>query len=499
MLFFSFIVPVFADDTVATKTSLPNIVLILADDMGYGDVSLLNEKSKIKTPHLDSLGREGIVFTDAHAVCSFCGPSRYGILTGRYPMRNRLKASNHPNGFGDPVIEKDRLTIAQLLKNNGYDTAAFGKWHLGMTWQTKDGKPLDDIKSETEWSRIDYTKRITDGPTARGFDEYFGIPASLDMVPYVFIENDHVTEIPTAVKQNDPPRPGPAGEKFEPIDVLPTLTQKSVEYINNHGKSGKRYGKPFFVYVPLNAPHTPLVPSKEWQGKNELGNYGDYVLQVDDTVGQILAAIERNDLSENTIVIFTSDNGFAPYIKPQKYEALGHFPSYIYRGYKGDIYDGGHRLPFLVRWHGKIKSGSISNELICLTDFARTFADIVGTQLPDDAAEDSISFLPLLQGQENSQKRTDAVHISGKNRLAYRENNWKLIVSANTSAKSPQWKQVPPPELYEMTTDPSEKNDIAKEHPETVTRMIAKLKTIIENGRSTPGTPQKNNAELTLY
>ncbi|MDR1957586.1 MAG: arylsulfatase [Planctomycetaceae bacterium] len=488
-----------ADETSSYQEGLrPNIVLILADDMGYGDISLLNEKSKIRTPHLDSLGREGIVFTDAHAACSICGPSRYGILTGRYPMRNRRKASNNPNGFGPPVIEPNRLTIAQILKNKGYDTAAFGKWHLGMTWPTRDGKPLTDTNSETEWPRIDYTRRIADGPTDRGFDYYFGIPASLDMVPYVFIENDHVTEIPTTVKQNDPPRPGPAGKDFEPIDVLPALTRQTVEFINNHGIAGPQQGKPFFVYMPLNAPHTPLVPTRSWQGKNELGDYGDFVLQVDDAVGQVLAAVDRNGLSENTLVIFTVDNGFAPYLKPEKYESQGHFPSHIYRGYKGDIYDGGHRLPFLVRWPGKVKPGTCSDELVCLTDFARTFAEITDYQIPEDAAEDSISFLPLLSGKEHPQKRTSAVHLSGKNRVSFREGNWKLIVSANTSPRTPQRKQSPPCELYDIEKDPSEQNNLAEEKPEIVESMFVTLQTILQDGRSTPGKPQKNDSDFTL-
>jgi arylsulfatase A-like enzyme len=498
-IFTLFFVLFFATTSVFATETYPNIVLILADDMGYGDVSLLNEKSKITTPNLDALGRAGMIFTDAHAACSVCGPYRYGILTGRYPMRNYKKATNNNNGFGKPVIESKRLTIAQILKNEGYDTAAFGKWHLGFTWQTKDGKSLINTTSETEWARVDYTKRIADGPVDCGFDYYFGIAASLDMVPYVFIENDRVTEIPTAIKQNDPPRPGPAGEKFEPVDVLPTLTQKAIEYINDHGESGKRYGKSFFVYMPLNAPHTPLVPTAQWQGKNSLGGYGDFVLQVDDTVGQVLNALEKNHLDQNTLVIFTVDNGFAPYIKPEKYELQGHFPSYIYRGYKGDIYDGGHRLPFLVKWKGKIKPGSVSDDLICLTDFARTFAEITATLLSDDVAEDSVSFLPILLNQKNSLKRMDVIHLSPKNRLSFRQENLKLVVSANTSPNPPQWKQPPGVELYDMTNDPSEKNNLAKEKPEMVKELLLKLQTIIDNGRSTPGKPQKNNADVMLY
>ncbi|MDR1963213.1 MAG: arylsulfatase [Planctomycetaceae bacterium] len=483
----------------AHKPNRPNIVFIFADDMGYGDVSLLNANSKIKTPHLDSLGRQGMIFTDAHAACSVCGPSRYAVMTGRYPMRNHKKSANNNNGFGLPVLESGRLTVAQMLREKGYDTAAFGKWHLGMTWATQDGKPLGDPALETEWQRIDYTKSIADSPISRGFDYYFGIPASLDMVPYVFIENDHVVEIPSTIKQNDPPRPGPAGERFEPIDVLPALTEKSIAYIREHGIGGKRYEIPFFVYLPLNAPHTPLVPTHDWQGKTSIGAYGDYSLQVDDSVGRILDAIDRNGLKENTLVIFTVDNGFATYLKPHHYEEKGHFPSYIYRGYKGDIYEGGHRMPFFVRWSGTVPPDSVSNHLIGLVDFMATCAGLVDFQLPDNAAEDSISFLPILLGKESATKRTELIHLSPKNRVSIREGTLKLVVSANTGQKPPQWKNPPPCELYDMANDPSEKSNLAEEKPETVAAMFARLKTILENGRSTPGTPQKNDSDLILY
>ena len=504
ILYFFIVISVWADSSRtavlegAEKNALPNIVFIFADDMGYGDISRLNENSKIKTPNLDSLAREGMIFTDAHAAASVCGPSRYAVMTGRYPMRNRMKSSNNSNGFAGPVIEKNRLTVAQMLKDKGYDTAAFGKWHLGMVWPTKDGKPLGDPNSESEWARIDYSKPITEGPLSQGFDYYFGIAASLDMVPYVFIENDHVTEIPTKIKQNDPPRPGPAGEIFEPIQVLPALTEKSIAYIDDHGPSGKRHEHPFFIYLPLNAPHTPLVPMEKWQGKTVIGPYGDYCLQVDDSVGQILAALDRNGLRENTLVIFTVDNGFAPYVKPEPIEEKGHFPSYIYRGYKTDIYDGGHRMPFFASWPGKIAPNSISNDLICLSDFMRTCADIVDYRLPDNAAEDSISFLPILLDKSTETKRTNLVHLAPKNRVSIREGQWKLIIPTDATPNPPQWKQAQPRELYNMASDPSEKNNIVGEHPDVVSTLAECLQKIIDNGRSTVGPPQINNAKITL-
>ncbi|MGL4593546.1 MAG: sulfatase family protein [Thermoguttaceae bacterium] len=507
ILFTVFLVnhPVFGDVSKSLPAQSPNIVFIFADDMGYGDVSILNKNSKITTPNIDSLAKEGMIFTDAHAACSVCGPSRYAVLTGRYPMRNYKKSSNNNNGFGPPIIEKGRLTVAQMLKEKGYDTAAFGKWHLGMTWFTKDGEPLEKFDDNSEWDRIDYTKPIQDGPNSLGFDSFFGIGASLDMVPYVFIENDHVTEIPTEIKQNYPPRPGPAGKIFEPIDVLPTLTQKSIEYINEHGSKGGRAGHPFFLYLPLNAPHTPLVPTEKWRGKTSVGDYGDFCLQVDDTVGQIIDALDKNGLRENTLVIFTSDNGFAPILKPEEYEAKGHFPSYIYRGYKTDIYDGGHRMPFVASWKGTIKSGSKSSDMICLSDFMATCAEITGYSLPEDAAEDSFSFLSILQGKEISpeNRRNHVVHLSPRHCVSIRDGGLKLVVPAETTQNPPKWKSLPAEsrpkcEFYDTIADPSEKHDIAKENPERVEKMLAILQTLISNGRSRPGTPQKSDTELKL-
>ena len=473
----------------------PNIVYILADDMGYGDVSILNEKSKISTPHIDSLGREGIRFTDAHAVCSVCTPSRYGIMTGRYPIRTATKSAVL-NGYQPLILEPNRLTVAQMLREKGYDTAVFGKWHLGVNWVDKSGNALTEPRSNDVGQRVDFTKPFTAGPLTSGFDRYFGIVASLDMHPYVFVENDKVTELPTAIKQNDPARPGPAGELFEPVQVLPAITEKAVAYIEAHA-AGKD-AKPFFLYMPLNAPHTPLVPTEQWKGKNILGDYGDFCMQVDDTVGQILAALKRSGLSENTLVVYTSDNGFATYLKPEKYEAQGHFPSYIYRGYKAQIYEGGHRLPLLVRWPGKIKPNTVCDRLVSLIDLMRTCADIVEYPLPDDAAEDSISMLPLFAGEFSEKSRTEHISISPDNRVMFRQNHWKLIVSATAGANPVNPNMKPVCELYDLAADPSEKADIANENEERVASMMKDLQTTYDKGRSTPGIPQNNNSDFRL-
>jgi len=474
---------------------LPNIVFILADDMGYGDVSLLNANSKIQTPHIDSLGREGIRFTDAHSACSVCTPTRYGIITGRYPMRAAIK-STVINGYAPMVLEPNRLTVAQMLREKGYATAIFGKWHLGINWIDKDGNPLAAPRGDNAGERVDFTKPITWGPLSAGFDRFFGISASLDMPPYVFIENDLVTELPTVIKQNDPPRPGLAGENFEPIDVQPILTKKAVEFIEEHA-IGKN-AKPFFLYLPLAAPHTPVVPTEQWQGKSAIGDYGNFCMQVDDSVGQILDALKRSGLSENTLVFFTADNGFAPYIKPERFESQGHFPSYIFRGYKAGVYEGGFRVPLLVRWPVRIKPNMVCDRLVSLNDLMRTCAEIVGYQLPDNVAEDSFSMLPLFDGTFTEASRTQRVSIAPNNLVAFRENNWKLIVSAHTQGNpvNPNMRLIC--ELYDLVADPGEKINVAADNPELVAALIGKLQETFDRGRSTPGTPQENNSNFRL-
>ena len=482
--------------------TFPNIVYILADDMGTGDVSILNPNSKIPTPHIDSLGREGIRFTNAHAACSVCTPTRYGIITGRYPMRTATK-SGVLNGYAPCLFthEPDRLTLPQMLKEKGYNTAVFGKWHLGITWTTKDGNPIEPFRSNlnnVEYAqRIDFTKPIIQGPLTTGFDRFFGISASLDMHPYVFIDNDRVTELPTAIKYNFPRRPGPAGENFEPIDVQPTLTRKVIEFIEEHAV-GKN-ANPFFVYMPLASPHTPVVPTEEWQGKNELGEYGDFCMQVDSDVGEILAALERSGLSENTIVIFTADNGFAPILGPRNFESLGHFPSHIYRGYKADIYEGGTRVPFLIRWPAGIKEPDRAcNHLVSLNDLMRTLAEIIDYTLPDNAAEDSFSMLPLFAGEFAETSRKQLVTISQNNRVAFRDRNWKLIVSAHTQLNPVPRNFRPMLELYDLAVDPGEQHNLAAARQDRVALMLKSLQETFDRGRSTPGAPQQNNSDFRL-
>ncbi len=467
----------------------PNIVYILADDMGYGDLSCLNGESKLHTEHMDRLAREGMIFTDAHAGSAVCTPTRYGILTGRYCWRTRLK-SGVLYGYSPPLIAQDRLTVASLLKQHGYTTACIGKWHLGLEW-SKAGEAPEEV---------DFTKPLLDGPTTHGFDTSFIISASLDMAPYVYIEDDRVRTLPNRITANDDRmqfwREGPTGADFEHIGVLPKLTEKAVAFIDAQARSVD--GQPFFLYFPLPAPHTPILPTEEFQGKSETNAYGDFVLQVDWTVGQVMEALERNGLAENTLFIMTSDNGCSPRADVEELAEFGHHPSYHFRGYKADIFEGGHRIPFIARWPGKIPADSVSDEIICLTDLMATGAAIVGAQIPDNAGEDSYNLLPtLLDKPYEKPIREATVHHSINGSLSIRQGKWKLELCPDSGGWSyPRPGQVeglPPIQLYDMETDVGERRNVYAEHPEVVEHLTALLTTYIKNGRSTPGAPQEND------
>ena len=360
----------------AADTAKPNIIYILADDLGYGDVKCLGgERSKIATPHMDRLAAGGMIFTEAHSSSAVCTPTRYGILTGRYCWRTS-KQWGVLNGYAPPLIAKERLTVPALLKQHGYATACIGKWHLGM-----------DISKENPMAPV------ANGPTARGFDYFFGISASLDMPPFAFIENDKFTEAPAVQKQWG--RNGAAAPGFDAANVLPALARKASEYIAARAKEPA----PFFLYLPLTSPHAPIVPTKEWQGKSGLNEYADFVMETDWAVGEVLAALDKAGIASNTLVILTSDNGCSS--KPSRADELegkGHFPSELRRGYKSDAWDGGHRVPFIARWPGKVKAGSRTDQLTCLNDLMATCAELLGAKLPDNAGEDSVSILPVLLG-----------------------------------------------------------------------------------------------------
>lgn len=474
----------------------PNILYILCDDLGYGDVQALNPaRGRIPTPNLDRLVSQGMHFTDAHSGSSVCTPTRYGILTGRYAWRTRLQ-SGVLGGASPSLIAADRMTVASLLRDRGYTTACIGKWHLGLDWAKKANANPGGKKGE-DWA-IDYSKPFANGPVALGFDSYFGIAASLDMPPFVFLVNDRAEKPPTVEKKWL--RSGAAAEDFEAVDVLPRLTQQACEFIAAHRDAGKG-GKPFFIYLPLASPHTPIVPTKEWQGRSGLSDYADFVMQTDHSVGQIMKALDEHKLAEHTLVIFTSDNGCSPAANTEELEKKGHFASADRRGYKADVWDGGHRVPFIVRWPGNVKAGSSSSALVCLTDLMATCAEITGAKIPDRAGEDSVSILPLLQGQA-APCRGSVIHHSISGRFAMREANWKLELcpgSGGWSApKDPAAAKqgLPPVQLYDMSADTGEQTNAQDQHPEVVARLTKLLEKHVAEGRSTPGAPQKNDVEV---
>lgn len=465
----------------------PNVVYILADDMGYGDVSCLNERGKIRTPHLDWMGGGGIVFRDAHATSAVCTPSRYSILTGRYNWRSTLKRGVL-FGYDAPLIERGRMTVASFLKAEGYSTACVGKWHLGWTWAKK-GPGAEEI---------DFDQPIADGPTTAGFDRFFGISASLDMPPYVYVRDDRVTARPDRVVAATTGkgfcRAGPIAPDFEFEDVLPRLTREAISFIDSQAKAGT----PFFLYFPLPAPHTPILPTKEFRGRSGTNAYGDFCLQVDDVVGQVAAALERNGITGNTVLIFASDNGCSPMADLPELAAAGHHPSYVFRGHKADIYEGGHRVPLLVRWPEGIAPGRVCDEPVCLCDLLATCAEMLGQELPEDAGEDSVSNLPVWRGHHGDAPLREAVvHSSIDGSFSIRRGRWKLEMCAGSGGWSepvpgPACAGLPPVQLYDLSVDVGERRNVQGEHPEVVRELRELLRRYIVEGRSTPGARQRN-------
>ena len=476
-----------------TEIKKPNIIYILADDLGYGDVSCNNENSKIQTPNIDQLASQGVRFTDVHTSSAVCTPTRYGILTGRYNWRSTLK-KGVLNGYSKPLIARDRETVASFLKKEEYHTGCIGKWHLGWEWNS-----IDNGKDQ-----VDFSKKITEGPTAKGFDYFYGFCGSLDMPPYVWVENDMPTMVPTKETGSKGQafwRKGPTSDDFIHEQVLPTITEKAKQYI--HQQANKK--QPFFLYLPLSAPHTPILPTKEFQGKSGLDNpYADFVLMVDWVVGEINKQLEEDGIARNTLLVFTSDNGCSPAANFKELESKGHYPSYVFRGTKADIFEGGHRVPFIVRYQEAVKPG-VSDQLACTTDLFATVADLLDTTYSDQVAEDSFSLLPALKLKSQSPVREAIVFHSINGSFAIQKGNWKVAFCPGSGGWSyPRpgrdtlaIKQLPEVQLYNLSTDIEEEHNLQTEHPEIIEEYRSLLAGYVTEGRSTKGQPQKNDGPQT--
>ncbi len=497
-----------SSDIRAAETT-PNIVFILADDLGYGDLGCYNKDSKIPTPNLDQLAREGTRFTDAHAPTSVCSPTRYAILTGRYSWRTRLQRGVL-GPWDKPLIAAERLTVAKLLQQHGYTTACIGKWHLGLTYPTTDGQPPSS--RDNPMSNVDFTKPIADSPITRGFDHYFGTIVP-NYPPYCFVENDRTVGIPSV---RDTGRddlfniPGPMVPGWKLVNILPELTRHAVKWIEDTAKTKK----PFFLYFPLTSPHYPVVPAPEFIGKSKAGEYGDFVFQTDWTVGQVFDALKRAGVADNTLVIFTSDNGpeISGEVNPGAYDRVqkfDHRSAGDLRGAKRDAWEGGHRVPFIARWPGKIAAGAVSDETMCHVDFMATVAAILGAKLPDSAAEDSVNALPVLLGEKLSAPAREAtVHHSASGKFAIRQGDWVLIDAPtgddNGARGEPQWLKKErgytphdqPGELFNVRDDLAERHNHFAEKPQLVSELKSLLEKYQREGRSNPGTPQANDVPL---
>ena len=483
------------------KSQKPNIIIIYTDDQGYGDVSALNPNAKFKTPNIDRIANEGMVFTDGHSSDAVCSPSRYSLLTGRYSWRTALK-KGVLNAEGPCLIEKDRMTIASLLQENSYNTAMVGKWHLQMEF------------GGTKGTGRNWSKPFTDGPIEKGFDYFFGIAASMNYGILTYLENDRVLDPPVlwTKKKKDitprtyrmtPPYNNEMGEgdgwietapSFNDEFVLESFTNKAVKYIDESAEAAKN-GTPFFLYFALTSPHLPHCTHPDFQGRSNCGNYGDFMEETDYRIGQILDALADNNIEDNTLVIFTSDNGAESNYVYQR-DTYVHHSSLNFKGGKRDIYEGGHRVPFLMRWPNVIKAGRKIDLPVCQTDYLATIAEIIGTEIRDDVGEDSYSLYPaLIEEDFDKSLRGAVIHHSSAGYLAIRSGKWKLNMLRGSGGSFKPRLTMPKDgealyELYNIDKDSSETTNLYFEHPEIVEKLTQQLTKIIKDGRSTPGVPQ---------
>ena len=466
----------------------PNVVVIFADDLGYGDLTCYNAESKAPTPHLDQLAKDGVRFTDGHSNSAVCTPSRYGLLTGRYAWRTRLKRGVL-SGTSGPLMDRDRETIASLARKQDYKTACVGKWHLGLGWVRK-----DEGKKKT----IDYTQELTDSPLDHGFDYFYGIAASLDMPPYVWIENRKATALPTeSIQPNkellDFWRGGVKAPGFEMEQGLPRIAMKAADYISKQAKD-----QPFLLYVAFPSPHKPVLPLERFKGKSKAGDYGDYVVETDWAVGNIIDALKEKGLYENTLVIFTSDNGSFANMEKYGVRDFGHSPCGELRGGKADIWEGGHRVPFIVSWPAMAKGGQTYDGPVITTDIMATVSDVIGQELEGDAGVDSWSFASVLKGTAPENQGKPRIFHSSNGMFAIRKGKWKLITGKGSGGRGGRGeKDDPAGQLYDMENDVEEKNNLFSQYPEVVKTLADELEKLVENGRATPGEKQANTGQTT--
>ncbi|MEM6674526.1 MAG: arylsulfatase [Planctomycetota bacterium] len=483
-------------DAALDSPSRPNVVLVMADDLGIGDVSPTNSDGKIPTPHLATLAAEGMTFLDAHSTSAVCTPTRYALLTGRYNWRSRL-AKGVLGGWSEHLIPADRPTVAHMLRAEGYSTAMIGKWHLGWDW-ARSGEKKEDV---------DFTKPVANGPDINGFDRYFAHSGSLDMPPYVWVDTGRITAAPDrvmGVKRKDDRygwyREGPIGADFHIEEVLPLLFDKAVGYVEERAEAA-RGGEPFFLYLALPAPHTPIVPVSPFAGASDLNPYADFVMQVDHHMGELLAALEAGGLEDDTLVIFTSDNGCSPEANFALLLENGHDPCAGFRGHKADLYEGGHRVPLVVRWPGRVPSGTTTRALACLTDVYATLQEIAGAAPDPVGGEDGYSWVPLFEGEATSGRATLVSHsVSGH--FAIREGPWKLCLAGGSGGwsapneKAAKEQGLPTLQLFNLDEDPGERTNLVSEHPERVAALLRLLDDQVRRGRSTPGDPVPNDRAI---
>ncbi len=484
---FVFLALSFIPILIATADDRPNIIVILADDFGVGDIQAHYPDNKIATPYLDRLVRRGISFSDAHSPSAVCSPTRYGLLTGRYCWRTRLQewviAAYEP-----PLMAADRPTLAGFLKQAGYHTACIGKWHLGWNWS--DASVMTEqrnglAKRDLQW---DFSKPIMGGPTHRGFDYYFGVDLP-NLPPFTYIENDRVVVQPSEPFTPDPAEGivlpngfagSPAAPGWRMQDILPEITRRAVEHIR---KSAKQQ-KPFFLYFSMTSPHEPIVPSKDFRGKSGIAPIADFVMETDWSAGQVIQAVDDAGIADNTIVIFTADNGHSHYTGWQQLIAAGHLPSGPYRGHKGDIWEGGHRVPLVIRWPNRIAAGATSDQLVSLTDLFATCADLLDRDLPSSGGEDSVSFLSAMMDAGQAEMRTSLVSHSNMGEFAYRDGPWKLVFKMSGRNLQQSRGKATVAELYNLRDDIAETINLAARHPEVVERLTAALTKVIDQGAS---------------